>query len=166
MSGAEAGQRKQAAGWYAFRNVSLKLKLGFGAAILGAMALLTAGVLLTGMDRVAQRLDAALHAEQRVERYAALSTQVSTFIVVAAESIQSGLLPEDRAQRLESLTETILRTFEQLRADLNDAVEEARALGLDEQSRRATQSIGIARMEALFASTREAFLAESGSRPR
>ncbi len=64
------------------------------------------------------------------------------------------------------MTDNITRTFANLRHDLEQAVEEARDLGLDEQSRRATQSIGLARMEALFRSTRDAFLSDSAGRER
>ncbi|SNR44399.1 hypothetical protein SAMN06265370_105113 [Puniceibacterium sediminis] len=38
------------------------------------------------MERVSARIDASLAAEKRIERYSVLSTQVSTFIVVAAEA--------------------------------------------------------------------------------
>lgn len=144
----------------------LKTQLGVGAALLGLSTLLTAAILIVGMDRVGERLDAAIAAERRVERYSALSTQVSTFLIVATESIQTQLSPEDRRDRLRLLTDDILRTFARLRRDLEAAVEEARALGFDEQSRRATQSIGIARMEALFVSSRDGFLSETQDRER
>lgn len=142
-------------------SLSLKARLGLGALLLGLVTLLTAGMMVVAMDRVTQRLDAALMAEKRIERYAALSTQVSTFIVIAAESIQTRMPPDDRALRLESVTGSILRTLTQIRKDLDNAVLEARALGIDEQSRRATQSLGIARMEAMFTSTRDGFLSDT-----
>ncbi|MEC7667966.1 MAG: hypothetical protein VX622_02730, partial [Pseudomonadota bacterium] len=62
-------------------SLSLKARLGLGALLLGLVTLVTAGMMVVAMDRVSQRLDAALMAEKRVEHYAALSTQVSTFIV-------------------------------------------------------------------------------------
>ena len=148
------------------RMLSLRARLGFGALLLGLAALATAALIVFGMERVSARIDAALAAEKRIERYSVLSTQVSTFIVVAAESIQSGLPVAARSDRLESVTANITRTFANLRHDLEQAVEEARDLGLDEQSRRATQSIGLARMEALFRSTRDAFLSASANRER
>ncbi len=148
------------------RVLSLRARLGLGALLLGLAGLATAALIVIGMERVSVRIDAALAAEKRIERYSVLSTQVSTFIVVAAESIQSVLPIEERTARLESVTENITRTFVRLRKDLEAAVEEARALGLDEQSRRATQSIGIARMEALFQSTRSAFLSSAANRER
>ena len=146
--------------------LSLRARLGIGALLLGLVALAAAVIMVVSMDRVSDRLNAALQAEKRVERYAALSTQVSTFIVVAAESIQTQLSPEDRALRLETVTTNIIRTFGQIRQDLDTAVQEASSLGLNEQSRRATQSIGIARMEALFVSTRDGFLSDTQDRDR
>ena len=84
-----------------FRRLSLKARLGLGAGLLGLATLLTAAMLVAGMARVSQRIDTALVAEQRLEHYAALSTQVSTFIVVAAEVIQRGLPPETIRRLLE-----------------------------------------------------------------
>ncbi|WP_146588764.1 sensor histidine kinase [Puniceibacterium confluentis] len=148
------------------RFLSLRARLGLGALLLGLAALATTALIVLGMEQVSARIDAALAAEKRIERYSVLSTQVSTLIVVAAEAIQSGLPAEERAARLDSVTASVTRTFVRLRQDLEEAVEEARALGLDEQSRRATQSIGIARMEALFQSTRNAFLSSAANRER
>ncbi len=81
------------------RILSLRARLGFGALLLGLAALATAALIVFGMERVSARIDAALAAEKRIERYSVLSTQVSTFIVVAAESIQSGLSVDARSGR-------------------------------------------------------------------
>lgn len=137
----------------AFLATSLKLRLGLGAALLGLAAMLSAAILFVGMTRVGDRLDTALSSEQRMARYANLSTQVSTFLVIAAESAQSGLPRDQRAERLEPVANNIRAAFAQLRADLEIAVEQARDLGIDQQSRHGTQSLGIARMEAMFANT-------------
>lgn len=145
---------------------SLKVKLGLGAFVLALAALVTAGVLVLAMQRVSDRIEASLAAEARIERYSVLSTQISTFIVIAAESIQSGIPMEQRTQRLDSVAANVTRTFARLRRDLEEAVAEAQRLGIDEQSRRATQSIGIARMEALFVSTRDAMLTSGTDRER
>lgn len=146
------------------RRMSLRTRLGLGAFLLGLSALIMAGLLILGMQRVSLRIDAALTAETRIERYSVLSTQVSTFIVVAAESLQVGLPVDQRTARLDSVTRNISDTFVRLRRDLEQAVAEAQELGLNEQSRRATQSIGIARMEALFHSTRNVFLSPEADR--
>ena len=129
-------------------GLSLKARLGLGAGLLGLATLLTAAIIVLGMARVSDRLDSALAAEARLEDYAALSTQVSTYIVVAAELIQRGQPPETRAARTQGLAETLAQTFARLRAGLDAEV--AAAQGLDAQSRRATLSLSIARIEALF----------------
>jgi len=149
-----------------FRRLSLKARLGLGAGLLGLATLLTAAMLVAGMARVSQRIDTALVAEQRLEHYAALSTQVSTFIVVAAEVIQRGLPPETRAERLAGIADTLDRTFASLRRGLDAEVADAAPMGLDAQTRRATQSLAIARMEALFRNTRTALVADTGDRER
>ena len=136
---------------------SLRSKLALGAALLCLTTLTVAALSVWATDRMSRRLDAALSAEARVARYAELSTEVSSFIVIAAETVQSGLPAADRAARLDTLAASIAGTFARLRADLGAAVEAARALGLDEASRRATQSLGIARMEAQFDATLRAF---------
>ncbi len=146
--------------------LSLKVRLGIGAGMLGLVALIAAAVTVTGMNRVAARLDAALAAEHRIDRYSVLSTQVSSLLVVASEALQSGISPADRRGRLANLSESIGTTFARLRADHAQAVTDADRLGLDEQSRRATQSLGIARMEALFASTRDALLSDVADNER
>ncbi len=143
---------------------SLKLKLGLGAALLGLVALLATGMSIYSSDRLSARIDATIAAERRLDRYAVLSTQISSFIVVAAEAIQAGLPPARRAERLEGLSQNIRETFARIRSDLETAVDEARDLGLDEQSRRATQSIGIARMEATFETTRRGLISDTEDR--
>lgn len=145
---------------------SLKVRLAIGVGLLGLVALIAAAITVAGMNRVAERMDAALSAEHRIDRYAVMSTQVSSFIVVASEALQSGLSPEERADRLANLSENIENTFKRLRGDHAQAVVDADRMDLNEQSRRATQSLGIARMEALFASTRDAFLSDVTDRER
>ncbi len=144
----------------------LKIKLGLGAALLGFVALLATGMTVLGTDRLVARIDATIAAERRIDRYAVLSTQISSFIVVAAEAIQSGLPTNSRADRLEGLSQNIRSSFARIRSDLETAVAEARALGLDEQSRRATQSIGIARMEATFETTYKGLLIDTDDREK
>lgn len=73
------------------RTLLLKTRLGLGALILGLVSLLTAAILYIGMQTVADRLDTALRSESRIARYATLSTQATTFLVIATESIQSGV---------------------------------------------------------------------------
>ncbi|MFU8834557.1 MAG: ATP-binding protein [Roseovarius sp.] len=133
------------------RATSLKARLGIGAAILGGLTLLAAAIFYIGLMRVADRLDAALGTEARLARYSTLSREVSTLLVIATETVQSGQPPPVRAERLEPVAGALAQTFTRLRGDLERGV--AAADGLDAQSRQATQSLGLARMEALLHST-------------
>ncbi len=134
-------------------TLSLKFRLAAGAALLSAGTILTALTLYLGLNEVAQRLDAAVASETRVARYASLSTQAATFLVVASEAVQTGLTPEIRRDRIAPVADQLRRTFTQLHRDVEQAVFAARALGIDAQSRYGTQSLGLARMEALLGST-------------
>ena len=147
-------------------GLSLKARLGVGTALLGAGTLLTSGILYVGMTRVAERLDTALASEMRMARYATLSTQAATFIVVATESIQTGLAADVRAARVEPVVGQLRTTFDLLRSDVEHAVEAAEDLGIDEQSRYGTQSLGLARMEAMLQSAMQGLTAETDDRVR
>ena len=149
-----------------FPSLSLKLRLGLGAALLGAGTILAAAILYTGMTRVADRLDAALAAEARMSRYAALSRQVSGFLVVATEAVQRGLPADTRADRLAPLADQLRRTFADLDRDLEQVVIRAETLGIDQQSRHATQSLGLARMRALLENTVTALANPEADRDR
>jgi len=140
---------------------SLRARMLFGAGLIGMVAVLAGALSVLGMIRVGERIEASLAAERRISRYSVLSTQASSFIVVAAEAIQSGASPQGRADRLGPVGDDLTRTFGGIRRDLQAAVAEAADLGLDEQSRRATQSLAIARMEALFSSTRQGLLSDT-----
>ncbi|WP_245752673.1 sensor histidine kinase [Poseidonocella pacifica] len=144
----------------------MRAQLGVGAALLAVAALLSALLTIEGMRYMGERIDSSIAAERRIDRYAALSTQVSQFLVVATEAVQTGLSPERRTERLRGLTENIAATFGHLRTDLVEAVAEAQRFGLDAQSRQATQSLAIARMEAQFSRMREELLSGDTSRDR
>ncbi len=145
MQGEGSARRKRA--------VSLKTRLGLGAVVLGLGTLLIAAILYLGMQTVADRLETALASETRVARYAALSTQAATFLLIATESIQTGQPAEIRADRLAPVSDRIRATFGQLRVDVEQAVAAVSRHGVDEQSRYGTQSLGLARMEALLDNT-------------
>lgn len=127
---------------------SLQTKLGFGAALLGIGTLATAMILWFGMQAVSARLEAALQAEERVARYSVLSQQAARFLVVATEAAQTGLARDRRMNRIAPVVDQMRGTFDQLDDDVRDAVESAAGLGVDVQARYATQSLGLARMEA------------------
>ena len=142
------------------------MRLGLGAAALGAATLLTAGILYLGLQQVASRLDTALASEQRMARYATLSTQVATFLVIGTEAIQTGQSAEIRMDRLDPVVNQINGTFLRLRADVEDAVIAAEELGLDAQSRYGTQSLGLARMEAMLNNTLDGLSADTDDTAR
>ena len=129
---------------------SLKVRLALGAAVLGGATILSALALYLGMSEVGKRLETAVAAERRMARYATLSTQVSTFLVISTEAVQTGLSAQTRRSRVEPVANNIFDAFERLDAEIAAAVSEAESLGLDEQSRYGTQSLGLARMRALL----------------
>lgn len=149
-----------------FFGRSLKSRLAIGAGVLGAGTLLTALILYLGMQMVANRLDLALAAETRISRYAALSTQAATFLVVATEAVQTGQPLQTRMQRVLPVTDQLRRTFDDLGADVEAAVLSAADLGLDEQSRYGTQSLGLARMKALLETTERGLSDATNDRER
>ena len=134
-------------------GLSLRTRLGLGAAALGAGTLLIALLLWNGMNAVAERLDAAVQSERRIARYGILSQQAANFLIVATEAVQRAQPTDIRRQRLNPVAVQLRGTFADLQADVQAAVADATALGLDEQSRIGTQSLGIARMEALLNAT-------------
>lgn len=137
---------------------TLKGRLALGAGLIGCVAILSGALTLYGMAQVSARLEDSLAAERRIARYSVLSTQISAFIVISAEAVQTARSLDERAARMAPATEGLERTFAAMRADLEAAVARASDAGLDEQSRRATQSIAIARMDALFRSARNGLL--------
>ncbi|WP_372571788.1 sensor histidine kinase [Ruegeria jejuensis] len=148
------------------RAVSLKARLGLGALVLGLGTLLIAAILYLGMQTVASRLETALASETRMARYAALSTQAATFLVIATESIQTDQPPDIRVDRLAPVSDRIRATFGQLRQDVEQAVAAVSTLGIDEQSRYGTQSLGLARMEALLDNTLRGLASDESDRAR
>lgn len=129
-------------------GLSLKARLTAGTIALTFGTVLTALVLLVGMAQVGARMQAALDAEARMARYSTLSTQVSTFLVVATEAVQRGVPAETRADRLTAVVDSIHATFALLDGDLERAVADAERLDLNTQSRHGTQSLLLARMSA------------------
>ncbi|QFT81700.1 Sensor histidine kinase TmoS [Roseovarius sp. THAF27] len=146
--------------------MSLKTLLGLGALALGVGTWVTALILWLGLLAVSDRLDATLKAEQRMSGYAGLSTQAATFLVVATEAVQREMPAATRTQRLEPVVENLRTSFERLQQNVAQAVQEAEDLGIDAQSRFGTQSLGLARMEALLTSTMRGLSSDDIDRPR
>ncbi|WP_246139496.1 sensor histidine kinase [Phaeobacter marinintestinus] len=147
-------------------TTSLKFRLAIGAALLGAATVLTALMLFLGLGEVGRRLDTALASELRMSRYASLSTQAATFLVVATEAVQSGLPADVRTDRISPVVDQMRRTFVQLHDDVAQAVKAAETHGLDEQSRYGTQSLGVARMQALLDTTLRGLAVDTADKSR
>jgi len=136
---------------------SLRARLAIGAAIIGLVAVLSSALTIRGMALMSAQVQVAVTAEKRIQRLSDLATQVGSLIVILYEAAQSGVDADTRNARLEGLTAGIRRNFAAIRADLDQNVGDVAQSDLDEQSRRATRSIGVARMEALFEGTLEQF---------
>ncbi|MCF8501897.1 MAG: HAMP domain-containing protein [Rhodospirillum sp.] len=145
---------------------SLRAKLGIGSGLLGAVAVLACMLAVVGVARVSQRVEAALEAERRVERYAVLSTQITTFMVISVEALQPGLDADARADRLSSLIQSIHGTYNTIHADIAGALTEAHRMGVDDLPRRETQGMTVTRMEALFNAAARALTSPSGPAPQ
>ncbi|MBK5933288.1 hypothetical protein C8N32_101244 [Rhodovulum imhoffii] len=139
---------------------SLKARLALGAALLGGGTLLTAAILWIGMEEVATHLDKALAAEARIDAYATLSAQAATYLVIASEAVQSDLPAAAREERIQPISGLLHTTFAALHRDLEHALAKSQTMSLDDQSRYGTQSLGLARMEALLENTTRALAAE------
>jgi len=132
---------------------SLRFRLLLGAGLICLFSILASVLTIYGTKQMSNRVEMALGSEQRIQRYSGLAAQIGTFLVMAFEASQSGDDRTNRLARLDGLTDAINRSFVLIRKDLEKTVSEARDLGVDEQSLRATRSLGVARMEALFNST-------------
>ncbi len=146
--------------------MSLKTLLGLGATALGVGTWVTALILWLGLLAVSDRLQATLKAEQRMSGYAGLSTQAATFLVVATEAVQRGMPVETRLDRLEPVVDKLQSSFVRLQRNVAEAVQEAQDLGIDAQSRFGTQSLGLARMEAMLRSTMRGLADADADKPR
>ncbi|PUB14933.1 sensor histidine kinase [Yoonia sediminilitoris] len=136
---------------------SLRARLAVGAAMIGLIAVLASGLTVRGMTQMSAQVQVAVTTEKRIARFSGLASQISSLIVVLYEVAQRGVTADLREARLEGLKDNIRRNFAEIRKELDADVGAADQSDLDEQSRRATQSIGIARMEALFETTLEQF---------
>jgi len=129
---------------------SLKARLGLGAGLIAVVAVLASTLAIFGSTLLSARIDDALGAQARIEGFSSLAAQISGFAVLAVEAEASGADAGEQAARLTAQAEQVRATFELLTQEVARSVERARSLGIDEQSRRATVSIGLARMRALF----------------
>lgn len=146
------------------RAPSIKFRFGFGAALVGLIAVLSAGLVVVGMNRVGDRVDDSIRAEQRIDRYSVLFSHFSSFVAVATEAIRRDLSTELRAERLASSSRVVTETFALMHADLRPTPYERERLTPAEETRRSAQSLAIAQMEVYFNDVRNDL--SSGDRDR
>lgn len=118
-----------------------------GAALIGLVAAVSSGFVIYETRQLDARVRTLLSAEERLEMYSALSTQITT---LAVASLDQDASPTRRDATILPLDARITRTFEQLKTSIEKDVAAAADLGIDEQSRRATRSIMLVRMEAIY----------------
>ncbi|KJZ18219.1 sensor histidine kinase [Loktanella sp. S4079] len=132
---------------------SLRAKFAIAAAVIGLIAVLSSALTIRATSVMSEQVQIAVTAEKRMQRLSDLATQVGSLIVILFEAAQTGVDAQTRQARLDGLSAGIRQIFAAVRADLGQDVSGANSADLNEQSRRATRSIGIARMEALFERT-------------
>ncbi|MDT8345881.1 MAG: hypothetical protein RQ752_15755, partial [Thermohalobaculum sp.] len=132
-------------------SLSVRLRLLLGTGLIAILAAIAALLSAYGAAQSARLIDIAAHAETRIELIGALSGRVGDYAIVAVQQAGApGLGPQERAARLTARAEAVRAAFARVDAALARAVEDARGLDPDEQSARATRSLGLARMRALF----------------
>lgn len=132
------------------RLKNLSTKLGLGAASIVLTTLLAAGFLISGMTKISQELLVTQLADTQIKNFSALASQIDVF---AISSANAGIQTEaEREASFARFRVPVDRTFNTIKEILEASVEAAEGLGEDEQARRATQSLTVARMEAQFAS--------------
>ena len=106
---------------------TLRARLLLWAGLIGLVAILASALTVHGTARLTGLMDAAVSAEQRMQRFSVLADQIGSFLVVAYEAAQTGVDAETRATRLDGLTRSIAQTFAQIRQDLDQAITAADA---------------------------------------
>jgi signal transduction histidine kinase len=134
------------------RDLSLKWKLGLGAGGLAVVALAASAAMVAGVLATSQLIETGLAAERRLQRYSLLASEVSAFIAAGLEAARVDQAGPDAWARLDPFVARVRRSLAAVRSDLGEAVAAAEAMGFDEQTRRATRSLLVARMEASFES--------------
>ncbi len=128
---------------------SLRARMLLGSGGIALLAILAAGLMVYGALETSRRINQITAAQMRMELYATLSARISDYALIAVEASNSPAIDEDaRIARLSSRREVVAQGFERLEVSLASYVEQARSE--QESNRRATWSLGLARMEAQF----------------
>ncbi|MEM7057594.1 MAG: HAMP domain-containing sensor histidine kinase [Pseudomonadota bacterium] len=135
---------------------SLRLRLIVGAAVIALIAVFAAGLAVWGTTTTSRLIERAATAQIRIDLLSALSARVSDYAVVAVETTKPSVPKSARDARLASQQSQVEAAFASVDRALVAAVEESKADGEEEQMRRATRSLGVARMRAQFQSLSQA----------
>ncbi len=128
---------------------SLRARMLIGSGGIALLSILAAGLMVYGALETSRRINQITAAQTRMELYATLSARISDYALIAVEASNSPAIDEAaRVARLSPRREVVRQGFDRLEASLASYVDQAR----DEQesNRRATWSLGLARMEAQF----------------
>ncbi|MFK7944681.1 MAG: ATP-binding protein [Paracoccaceae bacterium] len=129
---------------------SLRLRLIIGAGLIAVVAVVAAALAAYGVGTAAQMIERSASAQQRIDLLSGLSARVSDYAVVAVETTGVDVPQDARRARLGSASARVYESFEQLYRALERSVAEVAMDGEVAQMRRATQSLGAARMRAQF----------------
>lgn len=130
-------------------GASLRVQMLLGAGGLALLALCACGIMVYGMVTTSARLADAAAAERRVELFGALSARVNDYAVIAIElSSTDASIPAQRRERLGARADIVETAFDSVEGSLAAYV--GAAAGEIEANRRATRSLGLARMRARF----------------
>ena len=133
---------------------SLRLRLLIGAGVIALVAVFAAALAAYGVAEAARMIERSATAQKRIDLLSALSARVSDYAVVAVETAEPDVPEDARLARLSSASIRVEDAFVQIDRSLEQAVAEVASDGQVEQMRRATQSLGIARMRAQFEALR------------
>ena len=127
---------------------SLRLRLLGGAGLIAVVAVFAAVLAASGVGEAARSIEQSASAQTRIDLLSGLSARVSDYAVVAVETAGPDVPAEARLARLNSASTRVDEAFALIDSALADFVGEAEQAEETEQMRRATQSLGIARMHA------------------
>lgn len=129
---------------------SLRLRLLVGAAAIATVAVIAAGLAAYGVAEAARMIERSAAAQNRIDMLSALSARVSDYALVVVETAEETVPAQSRTARRQSAAEAVKTAFGVLGRALERDVADVAMDGETEQMRRATKSLGLARMQAQF----------------
>ncbi len=130
---------------------SIRARMLIGSGLMAVLALLAAASMIYAASETSRRLDQVTAAQGRMELYSTLSGRISDYAVVTIEAANATAITWDaRNARLYSRREIVEESFARIEKAL--AVHVNAATDRQQANRRATLSLGVARMKAQFQS--------------